>query len=137
MTNLKRCRLCGAELNPNNKRRSHALTKASFFDQPAITPGEHLLIMSVGEPGVYDAGHHAWEYALCKDCELKLGRWEDERERFLSSAKRPTKKFNEQNYIETTGFNQEAIALACLADLYRCNVFTDDLYRKIDLGKKA
>ncbi len=136
MANLKRCRLCGVELNANNKRRSHALTKASFFDQPTIKPGEHLLVMSVGEPGVYDAGHHTWEYALCKDCELKLGRWEDERERFLSSVERPTKEFNEQNYIETTGFDQEAIALACLADLYRCSVFTDDLYRKIDLGKK-
>lgn len=133
--NLTQCRLCGSKLDSSNKRRSHALTKASFFDQVPLKSGEHLLLMNIGKPGVYDAGHHAWEYALCGECEEKIGKWEDERERFLSSAERPTKSFKEQKFIETMGFNQESIALACLADLYRCSVFVDELYG-VDLGEK-
>ena len=94
------------------------------------------MVISADESAADDAGHHAWEHALCMHCDQKIGRWEDERERFLSSVERPTKRFEEQNYIEAVGFNQEYIALACMADLYRCNVFADNLYREVNLGEK-
>ena len=132
----KKCRLCDAPLTASNKRRSHALTKASFFDPPTLKPGEHLLLLSPYCPNEVDAGHHTWEYALCADCELKLAKWEQERERFLSSADRPTKTPEEQPCVFAEEFNQEYIVLACLSDLYRCHIFTDSAYSGVNLGEK-
>lgn len=129
------CRLCGCELTKDKKRRSHALTNATYFrQQKEIRGGGRLELMS-SEFLDKDAGHHETEYAFCSECEIKFSIWEQERERFFSECPRFEKEPEEQIAIEITGYNAEYIKLACLTDLYRCSVFEGVAYKKVSLGE--
>ncbi len=131
------CQLCSVELTSKNRRKSHILTKASFFDKQHLKSGEHaILIVGNKNPKIIDPGHHVWEYLLCSDCEQKVAVWEQERERFLSLTPRPTKPPTDERFFEVKGFNKEYIALACLADLFRGSVAHSEAYSKIRLGEK-
>ncbi len=130
------CRICGVELTSANKRRSHILNDASYFGQLTLKSGEHLMALRKGQPIIKDMGHYTTERILCADCELRIGKWEDERERLLSSDIRSSEEFNNHPYMETVGYNQDSIKLACLADLFRCSVAQGKPYETVSLGEK-
>lgn len=130
------CKICGVELTSKNKRRSHILNEASYFGQLALNSGEHLMALKKGQPPIRDMGHYTTERLLCASCEAKIGRWENERERLLSSDIRSSKSFDRHPYMETDKYNQDYIKLACLADLFRCSVAKGKPYGDVSLGEK-
>ena len=134
MSSNKNCIVCGVTLTTTSRRRSHILTKSSYFSKQISKPGEHLMGIKDGAVITDDMGHFAWEYLLCDKCELKVGKWEQERERLFSSNIRSHNNQKAEPYIEVTGYNQKYIKLACLADLFRCSEAVGCPYEGIDLG---
>lgn len=130
------CKICGTTLTSKNRRKSHILTRSSYFNQQISRNGEHLMMLKKGEKIISDAGHYAWEWLLCGHCESKVGEWEGEREKLFSSDIRSKTRPEDQPYLETDQFDQNKIKLACLADIYRCSVTSGLPYKDISLGEK-
>lgn len=127
----KICRLCGAEIVVNNRVKSHILTKSSY-----LVGGQEYAVSGNGK--VVDAMKQIREQnLLCRSCDGKIGRWEDERQKFLQSS---TTIFqgdqDTQPILVSRGFNAEYVVLACLADLFRSSICSFGLYARISLGSK-
>lgn len=124
------CRICGTEITPNNRIRSHILTESTYY----VSGGEYMVLGN----RVIDAKKRSTEKnLLCKECDYKIGRWEQERnEMFTSDGSRPTGPQRAQPAILGYGFNNEQIILACLADIFRCSISTLEPYSGIYLGEK-
>ncbi len=127
----KICRLCGAEIIVSNRVKSHILTKSSY-----LVGGQEYAVSGNGK--VVDAMKQVREQnLLCRSCDGKIGRWEDERQKFLQSSATVFQGDQDaQPILVSRGFNAEYIVLACLADLFRSSICSFDLYARISLGNK-
>lgn len=94
--------------------------------------------MVLDDGTVSDANKQAWETKLlCDQCDKKLGRWEDERQRMLTSeGNRPYQTQDKQCGIVGYGYNNGHIILAFLADILRCSLTSHPIYSGVNLGPK-
>lgn len=125
------CHICGAKITPQNRVKSHILTKSTYYVKGieyAISSDNHI----------FDAKKRATEQdLLCNHCDHKIGQWEQKRlEFFTSDGSRPSKPQNAQSVIFEYNFDNEQIVLACLADIYRCSISNLEPYSSIHLGNR-
>ena len=124
-----RCRLCG---NQGGLCRSHVIPDslyAPLFDEKTH---KFVLLNSVpGEPNKHPSSG-LWEYLLCKECEGRLGEWDNYAKGLIESALEQADQA--EDILMASGADYAKIKLFQLSVLWRASISSHDYFSAVSLG---
>ena len=134
MTEERKCNLCGRSVMNGNGANSHIMTESSNSKRAINIPGSKLY--RTDGKNVMDANKQLKHNGLlCRDCDSRLGTWEGERSRLFGKIL-SRDDFDETGMRLTSGYKQDYIVAACLADVFRASVTNRDAFSGVSLGVK-